>query len=187
MNPQLAAFLQNKPALFGVAAAGAVGLGLWTKKKKAAATSPAGSATIPGTLPAAAVVQPSVSGGYDSTAFDVYNAFQPEIDALRQESQRQTAGGGVTTAPTPVASTLLAPTYNGKYVQLPNGMVDEVESDGSLFWLTPSEHQQAFKSSGGNWATSGLVDVLPSNLPDGTVTYSTARNLAAKNPAPAAS
>lgn len=184
---QLSALLaNNKPAALAAAAAAVTGLVLYRRKRSAAPAGATAGAGIPGTSPAAAIVSPTAGmPTYDSSSFDAYNALQPEIDQILAQQQHATAGSGTgtTTAPTPVASTLLTPTYNGHYVQLPGGMVNEVESDGSMLWLTPSEHQTAFANSGGNWATSGLVDVLNS-APSGLKTYSVGDNLAALNKAP---
>lgn len=146
MNPQLAAaFAAHKTAIFGAAAAGAVGLGLWTKKKKsaAAATTSAGSPTsIAGTIPAAAVVSPSSSGAYDSSAFDAYNALQPELEQILQQQNLATSSssGGISSAVgTPIASTLFAPSDSENLVRYGDGTLWQIQSDGSAYNVTTDE------------------------------------------------
>jgi len=188
VNPaQLSAyFAAHKTAVLGTAAAAVAGLALIQRKKTAgAAGATTAGATVPGTIPAAAVVPAggTIGGGYDSSSFDLYNAFQPEIDQILQLQQAQqtggTAGGGINAAPAPVASTLLSPSYDGNYVRFADGQVDEVEGDGSLLWLNPSEAKKAF--GGGSWA--GKVNQLTVKAPSSV--YNTGKNLLAKNPAPA--
>lgn len=185
MNPeQLSAlFAQHRPVVLGAGAAAVAGLALWQKKKKATG---AGAATaagnvgatgtgVAGSIPAAAVQ--SQAAGYDSTSFDVYNALQPELEMLRNQQDQQTGGAGSgISAPAPVASSLLSPTYNGHYVRFNDGAVDEVENDGSLYWLSPSEHATAFANAGGHWDASGLVDQLQVASPTAGI-YSTGSNL----------
>lgn len=82
MNPA-ALFAAHKTAILGTAAAGVVGLALLNKRKAAAGgRSATPGATIPGTIPAAAVT--ASGGAYDSTSYDLYNALQPELEQLRQ-------------------------------------------------------------------------------------------------------
>jgi hypothetical protein len=163
VSPQLAAmFAAHKTAIFGAAAAGVVGLALLQKKKS---TSAAGStSSIPGTLPAAAVVAPGAGGAFDSTSFDLYNALQPEIESLIQ-----TRGPSVTAAPAPIASTLLAPTGNGNLVRYGTS-IDEVESDGSLYHLELPE-----------WGALGApTNYVQMGGPGPSTVYSKAGNLATK-------
>lgn len=173
MNPQTAAlFATHKGAIFAAAAVAAVGLGLYTKKKGATSTTTSAgtTSTIPGTIPAAAVVAPTTGGVYDSSSFDAYNALQPELEQILQ-----TQGSAINTAPTPVASTLFAPTYNGQYVAWANGETDEVESDGSLLHLTPDQYNQAGAVAGGAIPVQHLQQTSPGSI------YSTGGNLTAKN------
>lgn len=167
MSPQLAAmFAAHKTAIFGAAAAGVVGLALLQKKKSASAAAPASTSSIPGTLPAAAVVAPTAGAGYDSSSYDLYNALQSELQPLFQNQ------GGSVTAPAPVASSIFAPTGSGQLVRYNNGTIAEVESDGTLLGLTPDQFTAL--SSKGQTFTS-LSGAQPK-------VYTTAGNLAAKNP-----
>jgi len=176
VNPaQLSAyFAAHKTAVLGSAAAAVAGLALYQRRK---GTSGAGGATtagatVPGTIPAAAV-EPQSLGAYDSTSFDLYNALQPEIEQILQTG---TSSGGAA-APSPVASSLLSPSYDGNYVRFADGQIDEVESDGSLLWLNPSEGKKAFGPTG-NW--KGKVNQLTVKAPANV--YNTGKNLLAKNP-----
>lgn len=138
MNPeQLSAlFTQHRTAVLGGAAVLVVGLGLYSRKVKAPAAAGAttGGATVPGTIPAAAVAP---TGGYDSTATDVYQALSDQIGALEQ--QQQTTGTAVTAPSKPISSTLFAPTGTGQYVVYKNGAYGEIESDGSVYGLSTPE------------------------------------------------
>jgi hypothetical protein len=139
MNPQKfeAFFAQHKAAVLGVAAAGVAGLALIQRKKNAGS----GGGSIEGTIPAAAVVQgstPGTGGGsYDSTAYDVYSAIQPQLEALMQ-----TQGKGVAAAPKPIASSIFAPSNTGKVLSYGDGRAYELEKDGSLFGLTTQQLHQ---------------------------------------------
>lgn len=183
MNPaQLSAFFAaHKTAVLGTAAAAVAGLALVQRKKAGGPAGATAGATVPGTIPAAAVIPAggTVGGGYDSSSYDLYNALQPEISQILQQQQNQqtggTTGGGVTAAPAPIASTLLNPSYSGNYVRFADGQIDEVENDGSLLWLNPSEAKKAFK--GGSWV--GKVNQLTVKPP--AAVYNTGRNLLAKN------
>lgn len=146
MSPQLAAlFAQHRTAILGGGVAAVAGLALLRRKK--AASTPVGAtagASVPGTIPAAAVVPAGSTGagGYDSSSFDVYNALQPELEQLRQ-----TVGTPAAAAPTPIASTLFAPTMSGRYVSYgtaPGSPIEEIESDGSLYHLNPAEWKQVY-------------------------------------------
>lgn len=150
MSPQLAAlFAQHKTAFMAAGAAGVVGLALLQKKKGTAAKAPAAASSIPGTIPAAAVV-PATGSTYDSTSFDTYNALQPELERILQQQAASTSNsGGITSAPAPIASTLFSPTYSGNYLRYSDGWVGEAETDGSQLWFTPSEWQTAIAKNGG--------------------------------------
>ena len=176
---QLQAYVAgHKPVVLGAAAAAVTGLALLQRRKKAGAAAPSSPAARPtssqpaGTIPAAAVV-PSQSYGstYDSSAYDVYNALSGQLEQLRQ-----TSGTGTTAAPTPVASTLFAPSGSGRFVRYADGGVFEVESDGSLFGLTPNQNEQATRAAGPGLSWEQLQGTMP-------MKYSTAANLATKNPA----
>lgn len=109
MNPA-ALFAAHKTAVLGAAAAGVAGLALL--KRKSASTATAGAAT-PGTAAGGSVPADGFMGP-DSSAYDVYNALMPELDALRQ-----TVGQPVGPVPAPSpASPILSKdknlVFNGK-------------------------------------------------------------------------
>jgi len=141
MNPaQLQAYVeQHKPVVFGVAAAGVVGVALLRRKKAGGDVAAAPAKAQPaGTIPAAAVVpSQQTASTYDSSAYDVYNALTGQLEQLRQ-----TVGGAPATTqapPKPIASTLFAPSGTGNYVRYKNGTIGEVESDGSIYGIAPGE------------------------------------------------
>jgi hypothetical protein len=126
-------FTANQKPILGVAAAGAVGFGVLRARKRTAAA--AGGAGVPGasTAGSAFASGPAIAGTttpYDSSVMDVYNGLQDQIDGI---TTKMTAPLPVPSAP--VASTLFAPSGTGNYVRLQNGVVGEVESDGSIFGL----------------------------------------------------
>lgn len=178
MNPaQLSAyFAAHKTAVLGGAAAAVAGLALYRKHQAASGTGTTAGATVPGTLPAAAIVG---AQGPDSSGFDLYNAVQPEIDQILQQMQANqtggTTGGGTTAAPTPIASTLFNPTRSGKYVRFADGQIDEVEKDGSLLWLNPSEARSVFGTGGWAGHVNQLTVKAPANV------YTSGKNLVTKN------
>jgi nucleoid-associated protein YgaU len=91
-------------AVLGGGAVAAAALGLHQRKKNAAAAT-AGGATIPGTIPAAAVIGGGASTAtYDSTAFDIYDSLQQQIGDLRSAIQT-----GSTPAPAPAPAPALTP------------------------------------------------------------------------------
>jgi hypothetical protein len=100
-SAQLSAWVaQNKVAVLGVAGAGAVGLGLQARKKKAAGdtggiakdTALTSGAAVAGTVP------------YDSSASDAYNALMPAIQHLYDLYDQQQGDTG-TPIPLPVQDT----------------------------------------------------------------------------------
>jgi len=179
VNPgQLPAlFAAHRTAILGGAAVVVAGLALHQRKKAGAA--PAGGGTVRGALPAAAVIPAGGSvgsGGYDSTSFDLYNALQPEINQILEQQQTGgMAGGGITAAPAPVASTLLAPSGSHNYVRFADGQIDQVESDGSLYWLSPTESAKAFGSGGWKGKVNQLAVRAPANV------YSAGKNILSRN------
>jgi hypothetical protein len=177
---QLAAwFKANKTEALMVGGAAVAGLALY-KRKTGAAGAPSGvtaGAVAPGTMPAAAVV-PAGGGSYDSSAWSAYNALQDEIGTLarQNEAARQTgaAGSGASAAVKgPLASTLLAPSGSGRYVQNGNGTIAEVESDGSLYGMQLGEWLPFYNSGS-----------RPGAYVDNSLTmYSIGQNLAARQAA----
>jgi hypothetical protein len=131
-------FAAHRTVVLGAGAAGVAGLAL-LRRNRGGAEAPG---TVAGTLPAAAVVQGSTAatggGSYDSSAFDVYNALQPQLEALMQTG----AAGGVKAAPKPVASTIFAPSNSGRVLTYSDGRSYELEKDGSLFGLTSQQLHQ---------------------------------------------
>lgn len=179
---QLQAYVeQHKPAVLGVAAAGVTGLALLQRRKRSGGAGATGTTKQPaGTIPAAAVVPSQQTGStYDSSAFDVYNAMSGQLAKLSEQVQQTSdgSGSGITSAPAPVASTLLAPTYSGNYFGMGSG-IGEIESDGSLFVFTQPQWQNALKQNPS--AGSQLTDFGSKNVP-GLKFFSTVDNVKAKS------
>lgn len=132
-------FEQHKPAVLGVAAAGVAGAALLHRRKAGEAATPrTSSGTLANPNPAAAVV-PGNGGGYDSSAYDVYNALQSQLGPLLDQARQSTGGapgGGINTAPAPVASPLFKP---GFYRSPADGAIYQVDAAGKRDWLTPAE------------------------------------------------
>jgi hypothetical protein len=141
-------FATHKTAVLGAGAAGVAGLALY-QRKKGTATDGAG---IAGSSPAAAVVQGSTAatggGSYDSSAYDVYSAMQPQMEQLAQALADQTGGGAgsVSSAPKPSASSTTpskpapAKTYStGYYRTAGTNMTYYQDSKGNLDWLSAAE------------------------------------------------
>lgn len=158
-----ALFAKNKTVLLGAAAAGVAGLALWQGKKKGPAgpASTTAGARVPGTIPAAAVVP--AGGTYDSSSYDLYSALQPELAKILEQQSAQTGGtgSGITSAPDPIASGLLAPSHSGQYVGYSQGGIYEVESDGSLYHLSGPEWTQVIKARGGDASYTGIGGKAP--------------------------
>jgi len=190
-----ALFAAHKTAVLGTAAAAVAGLALYQRHKAAGGSTGVGG-TVAGALPAAAVAgsTPATGGGvYDSTSFDLYNALQPEIDAILQLEQNQQTGGAgpakpptkqptkppakqpapASHAPAPIASTLFAPTMSGKYVRYNSGLIAEVEKDGSQLNLTQPEWQGVVKRLGSKLSYDRIA-----GTGGGKGTYDVAHNLA---------
>ena len=163
MNPaQLRAFLErNKVALGAAGAAAVAGLAVLRNRQAkddtpAQASLPAlGSALSSGGAPVSGsagsyypVSYVGASGGYDSTSSDVYNAIQPQLEALSRLWDKQASPIPVAA---PLAAGLYAPTYNGKYVTAGKNAtgsgpgIFEVQSDGSLFHLDLDQWKEAVK------------------------------------------
>lgn len=176
---------KNKPVVLGAAAVGVVGLALLKRKGAAPAGGQTGSASsrpAPGTIPAAAVVpSQQTASTYDSSAYDVYNALSGQLGQLSEQMQ-QTRGGSISSAPAPIASTLLEPTYSGNYFGMGSG-IGEIESDGSLFVFTQPQWQKALTQNPN--AGSQLTDFGSKNVP-GLKFWSTYDNVKAKSSTPAA-
>ena len=118
------AFTRNKTLLGVIGAVAVVGLALVTRKKTAAASgaaSPAGSAAGTSTITAGSAYQP-----YDSSSADLYNAIQPQIEALQRLAQ---------TTPTPTAP----PSVPDGYYQAAGDAAIWKLSNGKLDFLTQPE------------------------------------------------
>jgi hypothetical protein len=144
-------FATHKVAVLGTAAAGAVLLGLRTRKKAATG----GAAVTPGT--AAGVVPANglqgVGSTYDSSAYDVYSALQSELSPFLQQQAAQTgASSGAAAAVKPIASTLFKPNLTGQYVVYKNGAYGEIEQDGSVYGISAPE--ASADQWGKIWATA---------------------------------
>lgn len=171
MNPQQL-FATHKVAILGGGAAIIAALGLYQRKKNAAAstTTTTAGATIPGTIPAAAVVggTGSSTATYDSTAFDIYDALQQQISDLASQQQTSSPSSGASATPGPIASSLFAPTGQGPLVRYGTGIY-EVEADNSLYKESLPEWQAAGAPS--NYVQLGTA------LPAGVTAYTGAGNL----------
>jgi hypothetical protein len=131
---------QNKKPVLAVAGAGVVGLALLRKKKTAAAGG-IGGGGAPASAGTAFATGPAIAGTatpYDSSVSDVYNSLQGQLDSL---NTKLTAP--IPTPAAPSASKMFAPGYTGNYVRLSNGVIGEVENDGSIFGLTGQQWRQA--------------------------------------------
>jgi hypothetical protein len=181
-------FQQHRVPILGVAAAGAVGLGLLHRRQAGGDTSaaqrPAAATSAGGGYSAGSQAALTTGGGvYDSTANDLYSAFQPQLEHIIRNTTPTTP-----TPPVPVpaqakiASTLLGPSGSGKYVRDPRGMVAEVQSDGSLLALTNKQWTALNKQLGGRVEMTTLRAQLGSA---GLGVHDTERNLRRMNtPAP---
>jgi hypothetical protein len=165
VTPQLGVlFAQHKTAILGASAAGVAGLALLQKRKKAATGS--GTTAVPGTIPAAAVVSSGVQGAYpDTSGTSGYDQLEGQLERL-QASQ-------AVPVPTPVSSTLFAPSSSGSLVRFNTGAIDQIQGDGSLYNLTPGELQNLYSRGG--------VTVQNLDTPEPTNSYGLAKNLATAN------
>lgn len=117
-----------------------VGISYLTLRKMSGASSSTATGTAPGlvssTNPTGAVA------GYDQATMQGFQQMlQNQSDALGQLEATLTPSAGVTpSTPSPFrASTLFGPAMTGNYVRYANGLIAEVESDGSQLNLNPSE------------------------------------------------
>ena len=162
----------KKPlAIAGAVAVGGLAL---MQRQKAGGDVGTTSATTPsaGATPAAigGLATPNGQVVYSSEASDVYNAIQPQLSTIGTAmnqllSDKATANSDDSI---PIAARLNAPSGTGQFVGWKgNGYVTEVQSDGSLYHLTPSEWAAATASGAklvqmqGN---SGVSDSGPENL-----------------------
>lgn len=140
---QLSAYFNaHRTAILGTGAAAVAGAALYQRKKTAgaAAGGTTAGASVPGTIPAAAVVPASGSGTYDTGDYGAYQSLQDEINKLADAQQTSAAGSGITSAPAPISTTLFAPSGTASsYIRYGNGTVAEVESDGSVFGIAPGQ------------------------------------------------
>lgn len=107
-----------------------------------------GAATAPG-LVSASNPGGAVAGFDQATMQGFQQALQDQADHLATLEAAATGGGGVTdSTPGPISHTLFAPSYSGNYVRYGNGLIAEVESDGSILGLNQSEWQAVRKKFG---------------------------------------
>ena len=118
------AFTRNK-TLFGVLGAVAVvGLALLTRKRS---TSASGTATTSGTTPATSTITAGTAyQPYDSSSADLYNAIQPQIEALQRLAQ---------TTPAPTST----PSVPDGYYQAAGDAAIWKVANGKLDFLTQPE------------------------------------------------
>lgn len=145
---QLEAWLtQNKTTLIAVGAAGAVGLGLYKRKKSGdAGTDPAGkaAAAAPQYSAGGQVAAATGAAAYDSTSSDLFAALSPQLDAIG--AQLGQLNNAQATPPTPVPASIASSLYNptkapgtGSYVRYQDGTIAEIEDDGSLYGISAAE------------------------------------------------
>lgn len=77
------------------------------------------------------------------------------------------------TAPTPIASTLTAPSASKNFIQTSGNRVEQVQSDGSLLWLNPTEWANLVKA-GAKISDKGVAV-------GGSTQYTVGQNLATIN------
>lgn len=166
------AFARNRPAVLGVAGAGVVGLALLQRRKAGGDVFAGGGAAPAARVPASASYsaggQVAAAGGYDSSASDVASWLSPQLEALRKD---QTP----TPVPAPVAASMFAPNWTGKYVRTDAGKILEVQADGSLYGLSTMEqwyeaNRRNPEADDAGFTQLGSSDVVP-------VWYDTASNL----------
>lgn len=91
--------------------------------------------------------QTSGASGYDSSASDVYNAIQPQLEQLQQlYSQIPVPGTPTsvpTTSPTPTPAPTPAPTVQGYYRRTGTQAVYKAMSDGTLQWVDRAQYDAA--------------------------------------------
>lgn len=127
MNPA-ALFAAHKTAILGGAAAAVAGLALLSKRKKPTGVATTAGVTVPGTIPAAAIASGTGLGGsYDSSAFDAYNALQPELEQILQ-----TVGSSTPKVPAPAPA---SPLFKDGFYAMAGGPANEAVyqyKDGQL-------------------------------------------------------
>jgi hypothetical protein len=164
-------FAANQKPVLGVAAAGAVGLGvLRARKRSAAGGGASGRGAVPATAGTAFATGPAIAGTatpYDSSVLDAYNGLQEQLDGI---TNRLTAPLPVPEAP--VASKLFAPQGTGNYVHF-DGIGGEVESDGSVFGITAEQWQQILARDPNAGAKITTLSTGPTNW------WSTEKNVTA--------
>lgn len=141
-------FARNRVALgaLGVLAVGALA---WRARNDGATASSSAAGDV--AQPAGTSTAPSYytgAGGtaYDSTSSDVYNAIQPQLEALQALYDRLPIPGTATEpapAPTPAPTTAPAPSVQGYYRRAGSDKVYEARSDGTLDWIDSAEWDSA--------------------------------------------
>lgn len=187
MNEQLAALWgQHRTALMVGGAAGVAGLAYLKRKKGGGGTTIGPGGTVLGAVSPQTV--PASGGAYDSSATDVYNSLQSELEQLTKPAQ-----GAPLSVPAPIASTIFQPTYNGNYGRLPNGEGVEIESDGSLFHINDQAANQIASQGGkfsslvqnlGWYSLTGNAAAAQSGQAPQAMTYDAGHNLVPWKPNP---
>lgn len=135
-------FTANQKPILGVAAAGAVVLGVRRSRKKAAAAGGASSSGVPaGTAFATGPAIAGTTTPYDNSYVDGINSLQQQIYGITDK-----LAAPVPVPAAPAASKMFAPDPSNKnWILLPNGVNAQVQQDGSLFGATA---QQFFAAGG---------------------------------------
>lgn len=142
-----AGVLRNKVPL-GAGGVAVVGLLAWrarTAKASSSATPAAGTSPVPSSYSVG--TQTAGATGYDSTASDVYNAIQPQLEQLSNLwSKNQAIPIPVPAAPV-AAAPHAAPQSLG-YVSVqpaagtgPNGSIQQLFDNGTSRWISYAEQQ----------------------------------------------
>lgn len=129
-----AAFSKNRLALGGLGAVAVAALAWRARSEKSTGTdAPAGDVT----RPAGTSATPSyytATGAYDSTATDIYNAIQPQLEELRTIASKIPVPGSETTPAE-------APSMPNGYYQAAGDQAVFKYDDGNLDFLTFGEYQ----------------------------------------------
>jgi hypothetical protein len=155
-------------------------LGYLTLRKSSSPTTAPG--LVSATNPSGAVA------GYDASVMQGFaQLLQNQSDQLAGLNAALTgssggSGGASASTPSLISRSIFAPTNSGQYVRYGNGLIAEIESDGSQLVLNQSEWQ-GIRRQLGNHLSLDQVSAKPSGNAFGSV----AGNLRAVNkPAPAA-
>lgn len=141
MNPDtIKAWLAKNKLAAGAAGVVIVGaLALRSRATSAGVGSATPAASVAGLTPSySSGAQLSPATGYNSTASDVYNAIQPQLESLQSLMNQQ---------PSPIPVPAAAPTSQGFYRRKGTAAVYQAMSDGTLRWLDSAAYGAAGKPS----------------------------------------